>query len=83
MKFGKYSAAMFIAPLVAFALTQVYLLDLVGSFFGLTMPQDAGSRAMYSTVAAIFAVQMIVLAYVVSTLLGKNTKDADASSKYD
>ena len=67
-----YTAAMFLAPFAAYPVSQSLLLPAAHARYGWRAIQDEGGRAVWSGVAAVLAVNAVLVAYVVSAAFEEN-----------
>lgn len=68
-----YTFFMFAAPLATYKISQDYALPALYERSGWTSIADAGGRAVWSGFAAIVAVNLVLVAYVISALAEEGT----------
>lgn len=73
MKLLTYTFFMFAAPLATYRVSQDYLLPEMYRRYGWEALKDAGGRAMFSGVAAIVAVNAVLVVYVISAVAEENS----------
>lgn len=72
MKLITYTVLIFAVPLLTYQLSQGYLLPALYDKYALKFLQEDSARAVFSGILAVVAVNLVLLAYVLSAVMEAN-----------